>query len=212
MRVTIFGATGQVGKRLVRYALAEGHTIIAFGRNIEELIEKDLQSDKLEAIKGSVFDQDEVFEAVKGADVVLSALGGSFDGTDKTRSLGIKTIVKQMEKAGVKRILAVGGLGILSTPDGTFILDSPGYPAEYLPVGREHLKAFTHLKDSTLDWTYVCPPTIKDEDASDNYITSVTYPPSPNNNKIAAGDIAAFMILEVAQNKHVRERVGISAL
>lgn len=87
-----------VGKHIVRYALSLGHNVKAFGRNVESLIDEDLRNYNLETVKGYVFNEDDVFDAVKGSDAVLSALGGSFDGIDKTRSLGIKNIITQMKK------------------------------------------------------------------------------------------------------------------
>jgi uncharacterized protein len=210
MTITVFGATGQVGIRIVRLALAKDHKVKAFGRSIEEMIDEDLRNDNFVAVKGYVFDESQVYEAVKGADVVLSALGGSFDGNDKTRSLGLKNIVTQMEKAGVKRIIAVGGMGILNANEDTFILDTPDYPEIYLPVGREHLKAFFVLQASSLDWTFVCPPDIKTEEATGLYYTRANYPPEKNNYRITAGDLALFMLNEAVENKYVKQRVGIS--
>lgn len=211
MIITVFGATGQVGKRIVRYALATGHTVRAFGRNITQLIDADLRNDKLEAIKGAVFDANEVYNAVYGADAVLSALGGSFDGSDKARSLGIKNIAAQMEKAGVQRIVALGNTAVLSAPDGTYLIDQPNFPKEYLPVAREHLQAFLYLKESMLDYTFVCSSDIKDEDATEKYIVSENYPPVPDKHYINAGDLAHFMVNEAQNSDHLRKRVGISA-
>jgi hypothetical protein len=48
-------------------------------------------------------------------------------------------------------------------------------------------------------------------DATENYITSETYPPVPNKNFIGAGDIAHFLVNEVEQSLHIGQRVGISA-
>lgn len=210
MVITVFGATGQVGLRIVRLALAKEYKVKAFGRSIENMIDEDLRNENFEAIKGYVFDEDQVYDAVKGADVVFSALGGSFDGTDRTRSLGLKNIVTQMEKANVKRIIAVGGMGVLNATENNFIIDSPDYPEMYLPVGREHLKAFFVLQASSLDWTFVCPPDIKNEDATGLYYTNANYPPEKNSNRITAGDLALFMLNEAVENKFVKERVGIS--
>ena len=137
MIITVFGATGQVGKYIVQLALAEGHIVRAFGRNVTSLIDSDLRNDKLETFQGYVFNETDVFNAVKGADAVLSALGGDFSGEDKTRSLGMKNIIAQMEKAKVKRIIALGGLGILNKDEESLRIDDPEYPAEYLPVGHE---------------------------------------------------------------------------
>ena len=65
MRITVFGATGQVGKRIVRQALALGHQVTAFGRNVDSLIDADIRNDNLLAVKGYVFDAGDVFNAVK---------------------------------------------------------------------------------------------------------------------------------------------------
>lgn len=211
MIITVFGATGQVGKRIVRYAIAKGHTVRAFGRNIAGLIDEDIRNGQLEVIKGFVFDEEDVYRAVKGSDAVLSALGGGFDGVDKTRSLGIKNIIAQMQKAGVQRIVALGGSGTLEAPEGGFIMDQPGFPEQFLPVAREHTQAFLHLQELPLEWTFVCAPTINDEDASGNYITNDNFPPAPGKNFINAGDIADFMVNEVEQSQHVQQRVGMSA-
>jgi len=98
MRITVFGSTGQVGQQIVRQALYEGHQVRAFGRNVYTTPFPDDKN--LERIKGALFDEDQVSHAIKGTDVVLSALGGAFDGTDKARSLGIKNIIEQMKKSG----------------------------------------------------------------------------------------------------------------
>ena len=210
MRLTIFGATGMVGKHIVRHALASGNYVKAFGRNVESLIDDDLRNENFEAVKGYVFDENDVFDAVKGSNAVLSALGGSFDGTDKTRSLGIKNIVSQMEKAGVKRIVALGGLGILNADDNSLIMDKPTYPKEFLPVGKEHLQAYLYLKNSNLDWTIVGSPDLVEAEATGEYVTAADRPPTPNVGKINAGNLALFMISEAAQNQYLHHRVGIS--
>ncbi len=210
MILTIFGATGMVGKRIVSQALAQGNTVKAFGRNVENLIDRDLDNDKLLAIKGYIFEEEDVLQAIKGSDVVISVLGGAFNGQDQTRSLGIKTIIGQMNKIGLKRIVALGGLGILNADEETLLIDTPEYPEEYKPVGREHLKAFEYLKESNLNWTFVCAPDIKDEEGQGNYHTNKDYPPIPNNGQIKAGDLADFMIKEAKENNFLKSRVGIS--
>ena len=212
MILTVFGATGKVGNRIVRMALAQGHTVRAFGRNVENLIDEDLQNDKFEAIKGYVFDETQVFYAVNGSDAVLSALGGDFKNIDKTRSLGIKNVVAQMEKAGVKRILAVGGAGTLNDDEYEFRLYRPDYPEVFKAVSAEHLEAYQYLNASKLKWTFVCPPDIKDEDATGKYIISVNYKPEPYINNISAGDIADFMLREVANGDYLNKRVGICSM
>lgn len=212
MNITIFGATGMVGKKIVSQALAKGFYVNAFGRNVEDLIDKDLRDDHLTASKGYIFDESAVFSAVKDTGAVISVLGGSLDGTDKSRSLGMKNIIKQMEKAGIKRIIALGGLGVLQADADHFLLDMPGYPEEYRMVGQEHLQAYAFLKASLLDWTFVCPPNILNEEGMRQYITHADYQPEPNHYEIAAGDLADCMLNEITLRKFVHQRVGISRL
>ena len=198
MIITVFGATGHVGRKIVWQGIARGETIRAFGRSIVDLIDDQERNEKLEAIKGYVFEPRDVYNAIQGADAVLSVLGGAFDGTDKTRSLGMKNIVTQMKKAGVQRIVALGGAGVLNSPDGGYLLNQPDYPEEYLPVGQEHLQAFLYLKESGLDWTFLCSPDIKDGKETGNYVTEANYLPTPNNNYITTGDLADFMLMNSA--------------
>lgn len=209
MKVVIFGATGQVGRYLVQQALLMGHQVRAFGRNVHELPD---ENHLLEKIKGAVFDPGEVFAAIKGTDAVLSALGGSFDGTDRTRSLGIRNITEQMKAAGVKRIVALGGAGVLDHPEGGLVIDHSSYPAEYIPVGKEHQKAWEILVDSDLDWTFVCSPDIINAEVSGRFLTSVNHLPEGAIGQINAGDLALCMLQEIDRNSHIRERVGISAV
>ncbi len=209
MIITIFGATGMTGKKLVKQALLSGHSVRAFGRNV--FTAGFTEHEKLQLLPGSLFDDDAVYKAIAGSDVVLSAVGGAFDGVDKTRSLGMKKIVAQMEKAGVKRIIAIGGMGVLDTVERDVIfMETPSYPKQFLPVGKEHFQAYQTLLHSTLDWTFVCPPDLIDAEATGAYYTASNTIPQENTFKINTGDLALFMLTEAERNSFVRMRVGIS--
>ena len=153
----------------------------------------------------------DVNNAIANTDLVISVLGGSVDGQDRTRSLGLKTIIHEMEKSGLKRIVALGGLGVLEDNNGKYILDGKDYPEEYKAVGNEHLQAYLTLKQSKLNWTFVCPPTIKDENGNGNYVVSETIAPQGDLNYITAGDLAIFILNEAIKNEHIHLRVGIVA-
>jgi putative NADH-flavin reductase len=207
MQIIIFGATSLVGKQLVRQSLHNGHRVRAYGRNV---FTEDLpNNDQLELIQGALFDADQVYKAIKGCDAVVSALGGDATGSDLTRSLGMKNIVAQMQKAGVQRIVAVGDMALLNAEDGSLLMEDPEF-AGSLPVAREHLKAYGFLKNSTLDWTLVCPGDIVDADATGVFATAPDVLPYPNSSRINAGDLALFMLGELQKNGFVHHRVGIS--
>ncbi len=208
MNIIIFGATGMVGKQLVQQAVFNGYNVKAFGRNV--FTEFNMEEKNLQLIKGALFDEADVSNAIKGCDAVFSALGGTADGTDKTRTLGIKNIIAQMKKNNLQRIIAIGGLGVLNADENTLLIDKENYPKEYLPVGKEHEQAYNYLKESNLNWTFVCPPNILNQPATGVFTTNANYPPAKNNYKINAGDLAMFMLNELEKNEFVKERVGIS--
>lgn len=208
MKITVFGATGMVGKEVIQQAILNGNEVIAFGRNVFSAGFPEEQ--RLTLLQGGLFDAGEVLHAIKGSDAVISVIGGAEDGTDKSRSLGMKNIVEQMQKAGVNKIVALGGLGVLEDAGGKLLLEDEDYPAAYYAVGQEHLKAYEYLKASSLNWTFVCSPDIASEAASGVFRTSADVPPTPNHHRIAAGDLALFMLREIEKNEYPKKRVGIS--
>lgn len=208
MTLTIFGATGMVGLELVKQALFKGFAVKAFGRNV--FTTKFPRDENLHLVQGALFDGDQVRHAIRGSDAVLSALGGAFDGTDKSRSLGMKNIVEQMQKEGVQRIIAVGGMGLLDAPGGGILMDEKDYPKEFLPVGREHLKAYEYLRNSSLNWTFVCAPNLINAEVTGIYETSANKNPPNSKFRINIGDLAMFMLNELQKNEYPNKRVGIS--
>ena len=208
MKITIFGATGMTGKRSIDEALAHGHEVRAFGRNVFEALST--ERERLELFKGGVLSHGEVEDALKGADAVLSCLGGGIDGTDRTRSLGMKIIVEAMQKKGVKRIITIGSVGILQAKDGKLQYEMPGYPTTFKAVALEHLEAWQHLAKSPLDWTFLCPPEIKDAPPSGEYNLRLNYP-ADGPMWVNAGDLADFMAKELEADEWVKCRVGIAA-
>ncbi len=207
MRIIIFGASGMVGIQLVKQALYNGLNVRAFGRNV---FTADLpKNDQLELIQGALFDQKQVYNAILGTDAVICSLGGDSTGSDMTRSLGMKNIIGQMQKAYVTRIIAVGEMSILNADKDRLIMDLPDFPAKVLPISREHLKAYQYLKTSQLDWTMVCPPEIIDSEPTGDFITSSDYVPIPDSNKISTADLAFFILSELNKNEFIKHKVGI---
>lgn len=208
MNILIFGATGMVGQQLVNHAIAHGHNVRAFGRNVYE--EFSTERKYLELFKGYLFSEDDIKKALKGMDAVLSAIGGAVDGTDRARSLGMKKIVEVMVRKGPKRIVAIGGMGVLNANEEQLIFQTPDFPLKYKPVSMEHYEAYQHLAHSSLEWTFVCPPDIKDGPATEAYNLRADYP-AEGLSEISAGDLADFMVRELQGRHFLQHRVGIAA-
>ncbi len=207
MRIVIFGATGIVGKQLIKLALYKNYNVVAYGRNVHELIDDQERNGHLSLIKGGLFDKGDIEDAVKNADVVFSVISGDLDSNDHTRSLGMKNIVSAMQKHGVKRILALGGIGCLKNEEEKILLEMDDFPEELKLVTTEHLKALQYLTESDLDWTFVCPPTIIDEEVTGQYKVIRDY--ATNVSSIHSGDIAQFLLIEAISDEYIKSMVNI---
>jgi len=115
MRLSLFGATGRVGGRLLEYALAEGHTVRALVRDPAKLAPRP----GLTVLAGDVLDSAAVRDTIAGTDAVLSGLGGAgLQDPGEAQSQGMRNIVAAMAAHGVTRVLGVAGGGILDSPHG----------------------------------------------------------------------------------------------
>ncbi len=118
-----------------------------------------------------------------------------------------------MKKAGVKRLLVVGGAGSLLLPGGGRVIDSEGFPAEYkaeASAGAEFLE--TLRQEQELDWTFLSPSALFDGTertgkfrlGQDDLLVS-----SEGTSSISFADYAIAMIDEVETPKHSRQRFTV---
>lgn len=155
MKLTVFGATGGVGREVVTQALDAGHDVRAYVRNPAKL---DLAHPNLTVITGELTDREAVQRAVGGADAVISALGPSLDRKATGMPLvdGTRTILDAMRAEGVERYIG------MATPSLRDPRDTPSQLGRIVPImGRTFLsRAYRELlamsqlvTDSPLNWT-----------------------------------------------------------
>jgi putative NADH-flavin reductase len=208
MKIIVFGATGRTGKYVVQYGLEAGHEVTAFVRDASKL---NLQHPGLHLVTGDVAEKEKVETAVQGNDIVISTLGtNQIEGPAvNLMSDAMKIFAEAMNKYGIKRVLAVGGLAVLQLNETMQMLDKPDYPALYKNVGEGHNKVYKVLKATELDWTFVCCPDIIDGPRTGNYNVKKDYP-AEGLSQIFTGDLADFIVREMMANKFLKTRVGIA--
>lgn len=205
MKVVIFGSTGRTGKYLIQFALEEGHEVTAFARNPSSI---SIHHPRLSVFQGDATKEVEVEKALMGKEAVLSAIGTDL-GQTNLRQTAIRNIVMAMQNQTIKRLLGIGGMGILQATAELQIFEKEGFPEEYLPVSKDHNAAYQILENSGIDYTFVCPPMIVDGPKTEQFSTEADYPPK-GKFQINTGDLAWFMVSELSENKYIRKRVGIS--
>ena len=97
-----------------------------------------------------LLDADALAEAVAGHDAVFSSA--------HLTGMPASAIVGPVKKAGVERLLVVGGAGSLYAAPGMRVIDTPNFPSAYkaeAEAGAAFLEALR--AESDLDWTFVSP-------------------------------------------------------
>jgi putative NADH-flavin reductase len=208
MRVIIFGSTGRTGKYLIQFALEEGHDVTAFARLPDAI---NIHHPRLKVFQGDATRQKDVDTAfAAGQDAVLFAVGTDL-GQTNLRQTSMKNIISAMQKYHVKRIVGIGGMGILQASEDKMIFEGPGFPEEYVPVSQDHYAAWQSLLRSGLDFTFICPPNIPDGPFTGKYIVQETFPPD-GKFLIDTADLAHFMVKELTESRFKGKRVGITAV
>ena len=114
-----------------------------------------------------------------------------------------------MKKAGIKRLIAVGGAGSLEI-NGQQLVDSPEFPAEYKEGALGARQALNDLKaEDTLDWSFVSPAILLvPGEATGTFRLGKDSPvfDDKGESKITVGDLAVAILDEAEQGKHIRQR------
>jgi uncharacterized protein len=159
MKIVLFGATGNVGRRIAAEALRRGHEVGGVVRDPAAVQSPD---PRVTLGRGDATDAESVAELVKGADAVVSAISPRPNprGLPAPRLAdNARALIAGLRRAGVKRVLYVGGASTLEVAPGQQLLDQPGFPEIYKAEaleGREALGVWRSEAEG-LDWTYLSP-------------------------------------------------------
>jgi putative NADH-flavin reductase len=205
-KIIIFGATGSIGRLLVKQALEKRFEVTAF---IRQPAKFDLKHANLHIFQGDVLNTTQVEKAVTGQNAVLCALGAGSKGT--VRSKGTRNIVRAMENAGIKRLICLSSLGV---GDSRQTLN---FFWKYIMFGLLLRKAYADheeqeniVKQSQLDWTIVRPAAFTDEGLRGRYQHGVFGQGEKLTLKISRADVADFILKQLTDDKYLRKTPGIS--
>jgi uncharacterized protein len=160
MKIALIGASGFVGSHVLTEALQRGHEVTAIVRHPEKIR---IQDALLTIKKGDVLLEEEVAKLVAGHDVVISAYNPGWQNPRIYDEFleGAQAIQRGVRKAGVSRLLVVGGAGSLEIAPGVQLVDTPDFPVAWkagAKAARDYLNMLKHEKE--LDWTYLSPAII----------------------------------------------------
>jgi len=211
MKVAPLGATGFVGSALLKEALDRGHIVTAIVRHPEKLEKRK----GLTAKAGEVYDTTSLATLIQGNDAIISAFNPGWKGPnlydDQVR--GTASIIAAIKRAGIKRVLWVGGAGGLEVEPGVRVVDSPDLPSWVRPGSLATIDALDQLrKEPELERSYLSPSaelkpgqrTGKFRLGNDQLLVDTT-----GKSQISIQDYAVAMIDELEHPAHVRRRFTV---
>ncbi len=212
MKIIIFGARGDVGRRLVKEALMRGHQVTAVVRNESQI--NDIPSN-VNSIIGNVLNEEGVADLMQGQDLAISALRPP-DGQEELLVPLTQSILKGAGEASTRAII-IGGAASLKVPNanGHTVLTAPDFlPEAVVPIATACQAQFELLQEQDdVDWTYLCPPAMltpgerkgRYRIGSDTLVVD-----EDGNSAISMEDIAVAMLDEAENPKHQKQRFTVA--
>ncbi|MBW5448965.1 NAD(P)H-binding protein [Cohnella sp. CFH 77786] len=161
MKIIVFGATGNTGRRVLAQGVRMGLEMTAFVRSPEKLYEQqgERATRLVKVIAQDIMDPHSVREALSHQDAAIITAGHAGQGDEFVRI--VDNIVSQCEDhpSYTGRVWLMGGAGLLDIPHTDLIGNHlPGFP----PMYQTHNRNLERLRRSRLDWSVMCPGTMVD--------------------------------------------------
>jgi putative NADH-flavin reductase len=200
-KVIVFGATGLMGKQIVKENLKLGNKVSVYIRQNE-------YTENVTIITGELNDENKITEAIKGFNVIVSAVGNR---NYEDPTMVVAPVGKLLAKLVLdnQRLIIVGGLGLTLQDSKTLRRDLAGQP-EFLKNQRaDHWEAYTNIAPLDINYLFICPTMVVEGDADGNYLSQENYFPKSEAKQISAGNVGHFIVKEIVENKFNKTRIGL---
>lgn len=201
-----------IGSRILRELLSRGHKVRAVVRNPARVTAQP----GVTILEGDVTHAADVAAKLRGADAVISATSPG-QGTEHLALQAVRSLLEGARKAGVSRVLIVGGAGSLLVAPGVDLIDSGHLPPEWLAIAKAHRDVLNFLRASEiaapLEWTYLSPAafiqpgerTGKFRLGHDELVSD-----AQGQSRISAEDFAVALVDELEHPQHIRQRFTLA--
>lgn len=201
MKVAIIGGTGRAGTEISAELARRGHQVTAISRHPENAV----KVDGVTAVAGDVQHSDALVDAIKGHDVVVSAV--MFSDTDPASLVGV------VRDSGVPRYLVVGGAGSLEVAPGVALITTPEFPEAYKAEAGKGADFLTYLRGvDDIDWTFLSPSAyffVGDRKGSFRLGKDALLVDADGNSSISYADYAIALVDEIERPQHSKARFTV---
>jgi uncharacterized protein len=159
VKLVLLGAGGNIAQRIASEALSRGHEVVGVVRSTASVRSDD---ERLAIVEGDATDASSIAKVSKGADVIINAVSPRPSPSGRPASslaASARALIEGASRAGVSRVVVVGGAGSLEVATGVRLVDTPGFPMAYKPESLEGAASLDvyRTSGSKVDWTYISP-------------------------------------------------------
>lgn len=200
MKVTVIGATGMIGSRIVAEAARRGHEVSAVSRSGAAT------GGALKTMGMDLSDTRAVSAAIQAADAAVIAVSPNRSGGAHEPTIQAHRDLIAAHPSG--RFLVVGGAGSLEI-DGVRLKDTPGFPSAYYNEATTFSTILDlYVASKNLDWTMLSPaPIIAPGERTGAYRVGSN---SPIGDTISAEDFAVAIVDELERPVHSGTRFTVA--
>lgn len=205
--ITVLGASGGIGHRIVHELLEHGHSVRCQSRSGEALARWEGKADLHVFNPG---DPAPMADFVRGADAVVFALGVRTLRGTTVFSEATAALIEAMQQGGVQRLVAITGVGAGdSRGHGGAVYDWLIFPLITRRMYDDKNRQEALITRSDLDWTIVRPAPFSDRPASTPLQVHTRIGPGLQLSYIQRDEVARFVVSELETPQHVRQCVFV---
>ncbi|MCY9026728.1 NAD(P)-dependent oxidoreductase [Priestia megaterium] len=208
MKIAIIGATGKVGRLIMKEAVDRGFDVTAIVRNASKITETNIK-----VLEKDIFNLTAL--ELTAFDVVISTYRAP-DGEEHLYVEAGRVLVEALKDTLNTKLIVVGGAGSLFVDEEktTRLMDTPDFPDFVLPTAVNAGKQLEELqKTDSITWTYISPAGFFDPEGKrtgsykvgkDHVILN-----SKGESYISYADYAIAVVDEIEKPQHVNERFTV---
>lgn len=213
MKITLIGATGFIGSKTLEESLNKGYQVTAVLRDPSKL---KVEHPNLKKIQGDIFDTDGLAKIISGSDAVLDSYNPGWTDPNIRENMinGSLSILGATKKAGVKRIIVMGGAGSLEVQPGVQLIDTPEFPKEYFAGADGARQILNHLRsENELEWTFLSPSAVIEPEGTKTgkyrFSKESLLVDTNGHSHISLADLVKAFVDELEERKYVKQRFTV---
>jgi putative NADH-flavin reductase len=212
MKITVFGAAGNIGKNVIDEAIMRGHEVTAILRNT-------LRADELntaaKVVIGDASNIDDVIRLSAEQDIIISATRPP-QGAEHQLVSTAQSLLSAVEKTKT-RLLLVGGAASLTVPNsqGVLVVDDLNWVGlAWRDIALACLAQYKLCqKNKVADWSYISPPAMISPGKRTGIFrlgTNELLVDEQGSSAISLEDFAIAVVDEAEQHQHRNTRFTVA--